>query len=127
MDYQKFSEFATEDKHLEGPKKRIDEALNLEILITGYKISKSRYKCKNGGDEDAKYLSLQIEIGGEKFVIFTGSRVLAEQVEIVSSIMSYLGWIDFCNGYNLKRKYVIENDAIQSILIQAKEVINAAR
>jgi hypothetical protein len=93
MDYQKFSEFATEDKHLEGPKKRIDEALNLEILITGYKISKSRYKCKNGGDEDAKYLSLQIEIGGEKFVIFTGSRVLAEQVEKYKDKIPFLAKI----------------------------------
>jgi hypothetical protein len=49
-----------------------------------------------------------------------------EPQTVVSSIMSYLGWIDFCNGYNLKRKYITENDAIQSILIQAKETINAA-
>jgi hypothetical protein len=34
MAYQKFSDFAKEDRHLEGPKKRIDEVLNLEILIT---------------------------------------------------------------------------------------------
>jgi hypothetical protein len=50
-----------------------------------------------------------------------------EPQTVISSIMSYLGWIDFCNGYNLKRKYVTENDAIQSILTQAKETINAAR
>jgi hypothetical protein len=47
-----------------------------------------------------------------------------EPQTVVSSIMSYLGWIEFCNGYNLKRKYVLENDAIQSILTQAKEAID---
>jgi hypothetical protein len=92
MEYQRFSEFAKEDKHLEGPKKRIDEALNLEILITGYKIGKSRYKNKNN-NEDMNYLSLQIEINGEKFVIFTGSRVLAEQVEKYKDKIPFLAKI----------------------------------
>jgi hypothetical protein len=92
MEYPRFSEFAKEDKHLEGPKKRIDEALNLEILITGYKIGKSRYKNKNS-NEDMDYLSLQIEINGEKFVIFTGSRVLAEQVEKYKDKIPFLAKI----------------------------------
>jgi retron-type reverse transcriptase len=48
-----------------------------------------------------------------------------EPQTIVSVIMSYLGWIGFCNGYNLKRKYVTENDKILSILTQANEVLHA--
>lgn len=92
MDYPKFSEFAKEDRRLEGPKKRIDEVLNLEILILGYKIGKSRYKDKNK-NEDTNYLSLQIEIGGEKFVVFTGSQVLIEQVKKYEDKMPFLAKI----------------------------------
>lgn len=89
MDYPKFSEFAKEDKHLEGPKKRIDEVLNLEVIITGFRVGKSRYANKNK-DPDAKYLTLQIEIDGEKFIIFTGSRVLTEQVEKYADKIPFL-------------------------------------
>jgi hypothetical protein len=39
------------------------------------------------------YLSLQIEINGEKFVIFTGSRVLAEQVEKYKDKIPFLAKI----------------------------------
>ena len=92
MDYPKFSEFAKEDRHLEGPKKRIDEVLNLEILVLGYKIGKSKYKNK-GKSEDTDYLTLQIEINGEKFVVFTGSQVLTEQVKKYEDKMPFLAKI----------------------------------
>lgn len=42
---------------------------------------------------------------------------------IVSIIMSYLGWIGFCDGYNLQRTYVSGNEKIQSILDQANEAL----
>ncbi len=92
MDYPKFSEFAKEDKHLEGPKKRIDEVLNLEILITGYKLGKSRYYDKNK-NPNPNYLTLQIEMNGEKFVIFTGSQVLAGQIEKYADKIPFLAKI----------------------------------
>jgi len=43
---------------------------------------------------------------------------------IVSSVMSYIGWIQFCSGYNLERKYVTENDKIQFILNNATEALH---
>ena len=43
---------------------------------------------------------------------------------IVSTIMSYLGWIGFCNGHNLQRKYVTDNNTIRMILTQANEVLH---
>lgn len=92
MDYPKFSEFAKDDKRLEGPKKRIDEVLNIELLVTGYRIGKSQYTNKNK-DPNAKYLTLQIEINGVKFVIFTGSQVLIEQVEKYADKMPFLAKI----------------------------------
>lgn len=38
---------------------------------------------------------------------------------VVSSVMSYLGWIDFCNGYHLKKKYIIDNSRLQTALERA--------
>lgn len=92
MEHPKFSEFAKADRGLEGPKKRIDEVLNLEILVTGYKIGKSRYTDKKK-NPNPNYLTLQIEISGEKFVIFTGSQVLTEQIEKYADKIPFLAKI----------------------------------
>jgi RNA-directed DNA polymerase len=35
---------------------------------------------------------------------------------VISSIMSYVGWIDFCDGYNLKNKYIISNNKLQLVM-----------
>ena len=43
---KRFSDFAEEDGPLEGDKIRIDSILNQEILITGHKVKKSKYKKK---------------------------------------------------------------------------------
>lgn len=75
---KKFSDF-TEITTLEGDKKKIDDILNQNIIVTGARFSKSRYN-KN---ESRKYLTLQFKMNGEEklYVIFTGSNVLASQVE----------------------------------------------
>lgn len=75
-EYRKFSDFANpwEGSPLEGDKCKIDDILNLEILLTAYRITKSK---KNEGD----CLTLQFEHNGQKRVIFTGSDVLRTQVE----------------------------------------------
>ena len=54
MSYPRFADFAEEEKRLEGEKMRIDEALNLEILITGFKIRDSKYNDKASGN--TKYI-----------------------------------------------------------------------
>lgn len=40
---------------------------------------------------------------------------------ILSSIMSYLGWLQFCNGYNLKKKYIFDSEKIMDIINYAKK------
>ncbi len=40
---------------------------------------------------------------------------------IISSVMSYLGWIQFCDAYNLRRKYISENDKIAEIMTRAAD------
>jgi hypothetical protein len=74
---QRFAEFAQEDRPLEGEKRRIDELLNRELVVTGERIRESKYK-----DEGRRrYMTLQVEVDGNAFVVFTGSEVLINQIE----------------------------------------------
>jgi len=92
--HHKFSDFADEDGPLQGKKKRIDDILNLEILVLNFKISKSRFpeKCEN-------YVTIQFECKDEKYIIFTGSRVLTEQLE------KYKGELPFLTKIVKRDKY----------------------
>jgi hypothetical protein len=38
---------------------------------------------------------------------------------VVCTVMSYIGWVDFCNGYNLVNKYIICNSRLQSAMDHA--------
>lgn len=74
---QRFGDFAKEDRPLEGEKRRIDELLNREIIVTGGRIRESKYK-----DEGRRsYMTLQVEIEEKRFVVFTGSEILINQIE----------------------------------------------
>ena len=77
MSHKKFSEFAEEEAKLDGEKARLDDILNKEILITGYKIKDSKYKK----DDFTKCLALQFTIEDKTTITFTGSNVLIEQIE----------------------------------------------
>ena len=71
-----FLDFADEDswRPLDGVKRKLEEILNLEILITNFRLAPS--KINNGN-----YLTIQFENGGETYIAFTGSGVLAGQLE----------------------------------------------
>jgi hypothetical protein len=73
---QHFNDFADirDGIPLEGRKRKTDEILNIEVLITGYRIVPSK---KNAG----QCLTLQFEINNEKQIIFTGSEVLICLIE----------------------------------------------
>ena len=75
---KKFSDFAGPDGILTGDKLKLDDILSKEIIIKGYKISDSKYG-KSG--EDKKVLTLQFELEGIDYIIFTGSKVLMDQIE----------------------------------------------
>lgn len=91
-DYPKFCEFAEEEQPLEGKKRKIEEILNIEILLTGYRIGKSKYKDRN-------YLTLQYENGNEKYITFTGSEVLIKQAQKYADKMPFLTTIRKINNY----------------------------
>jgi len=47
-----------------------------------------------------------------------------EPQHIISSIMSYCGWIRFCDGHHLLKKYVLENNNIIEIMDKASKTLN---
>lgn len=76
--HHRFSDFSKEEKRLDGTKKRLEDVLNREILITGYTTKSSKYSDKKSSDTE--YLTLQFEMDGNKHILFTGSIVLADQI-----------------------------------------------
>ena len=71
---ERFSDFADVRKVLDGNKIKIDEVLNQEITVLGYRIAKGKHKTE-------RCLTLQIEVDGGRRVVFTGSEVLISQME----------------------------------------------
>jgi hypothetical protein len=71
---KKFSEIAKDDIRLAGDKLSLQEVVGKQIVVTGYKITKSKFKEDN-------YVAIQFEIEGEQRVVFTGAQVLIEQLK----------------------------------------------
>lgn len=71
---KKFSEIAKDDIHLAGEKMYLRGIVGKMIVVTGYKITKSKFKEDN-------YVAIQFELGGEQHVTFTGATVLIEQLK----------------------------------------------
>lgn len=77
MTPKRFSDFAQEEGPLDGEKTKLDSILNLEIVITGYKVKQSKYGSSNSG----QCLTVQFEHDGVRKIFFTGSEVLMQQFE----------------------------------------------
>jgi len=45
---------------------------------------------------------------------------------LISSVMSYIGWIEFCNGYNLTTKYIINNESLQDVMNRSASELGIA-
>jgi len=87
----KFSDFSDE-KIFDGDKIKINDIINNEIIIIEYKIGSSKYKDKD-------YLTLQIKYNDEKFVIFTGSNVLIDQIKKYENKIPFITTIRKINKY----------------------------
>lgn len=74
---KRYSDFAKDDVGLDGDKLRIDDSLNIDLVVIGYRLSQSKYEKNKSG----KCLTLQVELDGKRRVIFTGSDVLVGQLE----------------------------------------------
>jgi hypothetical protein len=74
---KKFSDFAEDNISITGEKIKIDDVLNKELEIINYTIAESKYKKR----EDDKLLTIMFKLEDEDKILFTGSRVLMEQLE----------------------------------------------
>lgn len=89
---ERFGDFA-EEQSFEGEKLRLDEVLNQEILITGYKIKDSHQK------KGTQYLTIHFESGGKQHITFTGSIVLMDQLRKYESHPPFLTVIKKINRH----------------------------
>lgn len=71
---RKFSDFAEAPRVLDGEKIKIEDVLNREVTVVGFRVAKGKHKT-------ARCLTLQVEVNGEHRVVFTGSEVLISQME----------------------------------------------
>lgn len=92
---KRFSDFAKEDIVLDGEKIRIEDVLNKEIVVLNYRICNSQYKKNKSG----KYLSLQIELDDNKYILFTGSDVLMRQADQYKNEMPFMAKITKIDRY----------------------------
>lgn len=95
MEHKKFSDFAKESAILDGNKLSMSEIINREILIIGYRLAESKYSKNN----NPKCLTLHIELDDKRYVVFTGSVILIEQIE------KYKGEIPFLTTIKQVDKY----------------------
>lgn len=90
----RFSDFATDQHQLEGDKLSVEEVINQEIVVTCFRVQKSKF---NNGD--GTLLTLQFELNGKKHIIFTGSNVLKSQVETYKDKLPFITTIKKINKY----------------------------
>lgn len=88
----KFSDFAEEPEALEGAKKRIDDVLNTEIQVLNFRFGESKVK-------DGEYLTIQFLVEEEKYICFTGSKVLSKQAHKYKDKLPFLTVIKKINSY----------------------------
>jgi hypothetical protein len=92
LTFPKFSDFATEEKPLDGEKMSIDAVVNKEVLILGFKTGQSKFK--EGG-----YTTVQFELDGTRHVFFTGSQVLADQLQKYQANLPFQATVQKINRY----------------------------
>ena len=92
---KRFSDFAQENGPLDGAKLKIDDVINREITVIGCKIKESKYSKTNSSN----CLTIQLEMDEKRYVVFTGSSVLIEQMEKYQHEMPFLTTIKKIDRY----------------------------
>lgn len=91
-EYPRFSDFADESTY-DGDKKRIDDLLNHEILILKFKVKNSIKR------KDTTYTTIHLQIDETNFVLFTGSKVILDQLEKYKDQMPFYATIKKIDQY----------------------------
>ena len=71
---------------------KIDEMLNIEILVTGFRVSDSKFK-------ERTYLTIQYTEDNTEYITFTGSEILQKQIEKYKDKIPFYTTIKKINKY----------------------------
>ena len=93
--HKRFSDFAQDALPLDGPKLKIEDVLNKEVLITGFMVRRSKY-VRGEADE---CLTLQFEIDGSRYILFSGSKILTDQITKYQAEILFLTTIKKIDKY----------------------------
>ena len=89
---EKFSDFA-EEEIFDGDKMKLDEILNKEILVTGFRVKDSHQK------KGTEYLTIHFELENKRYITFTGSTVLMDQLKKYESHIPFISIIKKINRH----------------------------
>lgn len=89
---ERFGDFA-EEEVFDGEKLRLDEILNKEILVTGFRIKDSHQK------KGTQYLTIHFEMEGRQHITFTGSTVLMDQLKKYATHIPFISVIKKINRH----------------------------
>ena len=89
---QRYSDFAKEHTPLDGEKIKISEIVNKEVLVRGFRNKKSKFGSSN-------CLTIQFDMDAKRYVTFTGSAVLAEQIAAYAQMIPFIAVIKKIDKY----------------------------
>lgn len=95
---RRFADFAEAGGALEGKKVKIEDVLNVEIALRAYRLTESKFQRTSAPD----CLTVQFEYPdrpGEKYVFFTGSVVLCDQLQKYKDELPFLTTIKKIDRY----------------------------
>ena len=81
---RKFSDFAADNEHLEGKKRPFSDIVGKQIVVWGSRQLQSQF-----GTEACAMIQFSFGEDGEKFVTFSGSKVIVDQLEKYKSQMPF--------------------------------------
>ncbi len=93
--HKRFSDFADEDLCMDGEKVKIKDIVDVEVLVTAYRITTSKYKKSNA----EQCLMIQFLHNEKRRVCFTGSTILMEQIKKYQDEIPFLTKIRAVDKY----------------------------
>ncbi len=95
-----------------NPKSRIVHVDSQGIDFLGYRTFRNYSLLRKSSANRLKHKVAAIVKHPEQF----------EPQHIISSVVSILGWLSYCNSYNLANKYIYRNRDLQSIISTAADI-----
>ena len=97
MNFARFKDFAKSSTPLDGDKTKIDTVLNKEILLLAYRVKASKFKAD--GVRDCCTIQFKFPDADDRYVLFTGSEVLIDQLNEYREHLPFAATIRKINKY----------------------------